>query len=157
MFVDDGVSEIDGLLIKLVASNAEWCLLFDGDEDEPVDAGDALVPSGLDMVAELRDGLGERRWRCVLGGLEVDDVIVSDAIESGFDLDAHPVVEPRGLWLDAVEELGGGRVCVDGCREGVEWLYDPVKDTWMEQKLHDTRNKLRKMSMSQIEEQRQRR
>ncbi len=120
MFIDDGVSKIDGLLIKLVAGDAEGRLLLCCDEYEAADAGDALIPSGLDMVAELRDGLGKRRWRCVLGGLEVDDVIVSNAIESGFDLDAVPVVEPRGLWLDAVDELGSGRVCVDGSREKVD-------------------------------------
>ncbi len=51
--IDDLVAEVDGLLIKLVAGDAEGRLLLCCDEYEAADAGDALIPSGLDMVAEL--------------------------------------------------------------------------------------------------------
>jgi hypothetical protein len=103
LFIDDGVSKIDGLLIKLVASDTERSLLLDGDEDEPVDAGDALVPSGLDVVSELSAGLSERAWRRILSGLEVDDVVLADAIDAGFDLDAGPIGEVGDLGLDSIQ------------------------------------------------------
>lgn len=55
---------------------------------------------------------------------------------------------------DIVADPSAPDAFVNGIMEGVEWIYDPVKDTWLEEKLNNTRNKLRKMSMSQIEEQR---
>ena len=55
---------------------------------------------------------------------------------------------------DIVADPSAPDAFVNGIMEGVEWLYDPVKGTWLEQKLHETRNKLHKMTMSQIEEQR---
>lgn len=55
---------------------------------------------------------------------------------------------------DIVADPSAPDAFVNGIMEGVEWIYDPVKDTWLEQKLHETRKKLRGMSMSQIEEQR---
>jgi len=38
--------------------------------------------------------------------------------------------------------------------ENVEWLYDPVNNSWHEQKLHETKKKIHTMSKSQITEQR---
>lgn len=55
---------------------------------------------------------------------------------------------------DIVADPSAPDAFVNGIMEGVEWIYDPIKDTWLEEKLHNTRNNLRKMSMSQIEEQR---
>jgi hypothetical protein len=55
---------------------------------------------------------------------------------------------------DIVADPSAPDAFVNGIMEGVEWLYDPVKDSWFEQKLHDTRNKIHKMSMSQLEENR---
>jgi hypothetical protein len=37
--------------------------------------------------------------------------------------------------------------------EGVEWLYDPVKDTWHEEKLDNMKKAMNKMSITEIEEQ----
>jgi hypothetical protein len=37
--------------------------------------------------------------------------------------------------------------------ENVEWIYDPVKDTWYEQKLNEIKGSVRKMSLSSLEEQ----
>jgi glutamate synthase domain-containing protein 3 len=42
---------------------------------------------------------------------------------------------------------------VNGIMEGVEYFYDPVKNTWMEEKLDNTKKKIKKLSRSQIEEQ----
>jgi len=55
---------------------------------------------------------------------------------------------------DIVADPSAPDAFVNGIMEGVEWIYDPVKGTWLEEKLHNTRNNLRKMSMSKIEEQR---
>lgn len=55
---------------------------------------------------------------------------------------------------DIVADPSAPDAFVNGIMEGVEWIYDPVKGTWLEEKLHNTRNNLRRMSMSQIEEQR---
>lgn len=55
---------------------------------------------------------------------------------------------------DIVADPSAPEAFVNGIMEGVEWLYDSVKDSWFEQKLYDTRNKIRKMSMSQLEENR---
>jgi hypothetical protein len=36
--------------------------------------------------------------------------------------------------------------------ENVEWIYDPVSDSWLEEKLNNTKKSIGRMSMSQIEE-----
>ena len=61
LLVDNGVTKIDGLLIKLVTADSVGCFLLDCDEDEPVNASDPLVPSGLNVVPELSARLGEGR------------------------------------------------------------------------------------------------
>jgi hypothetical protein len=38
--------------------------------------------------------------------------------------------------------------------ENVEWIYDPVRDTWLEEKLHETKKKIRGMSKSKLTEKR---
>ncbi len=103
LLINDGVTDIDGQLIEFVASDSVRSLLLDCDEHEPVDTGDALIPSGLNVVPELSDGLCEGVGRCVLGGLEVNDVITTHTIDAGFDLHTVPVVEIRDLGLDAIE------------------------------------------------------
>ena len=55
---------------------------------------------------------------------------------------------------DIVADPSAPDAFVNGIMEGVDWIYDPVKGTWLEEKLHNTRNNLRKMSISKIEEQR---
>ena len=103
MFLDDRDSEINGLLIKLIAADPVGCFLLGCDEDEAIDAGDPHVPSGLDEVAELSARLSERRGRRILGGLEVDDVVLPDTIDAGFDFDTTPLSEVRYLGLDAIQ------------------------------------------------------
>lgn len=53
---------------------------------------------------------------------------------------------------DIVADPSAPDAFVNGIMEGVEWLYDPVKNTWSEQKLHDTKKKIHRMSRSQIDE-----
>lgn len=55
---------------------------------------------------------------------------------------------------DIVADPSAPDAFVNGIMEGVEWLYDPVKNTWLEQKLYDTKKSIRKMSRSKLEEQR---
>ena len=55
---------------------------------------------------------------------------------------------------DIVADPSAPDAFVKGIMEGVEWLYDPVKGTWHEQKLEETRKSIHKMSKSKLEEQR---
>lgn len=55
---------------------------------------------------------------------------------------------------DIVADPSAPDAFVNGIMEGVEWVWDPVRDTWLEQKLLDTKKRIHGMSMSQIEEQR---
>jgi len=53
---------------------------------------------------------------------------------------------------DIVADPSAPDAFVKGIMENVEWLYDPVKDTWHEEKLENVKKAIRKMSMDQIEE-----
>ena len=55
---------------------------------------------------------------------------------------------------DIVADPSAPDAFVKGIMENVDWIYDPVKDTWMEQKLHETRKALKKMSMDELEQNR---
>jgi len=41
---------------------------------------------------------------------------------------------------------------VKGIIEGVEWIYDPVKDTWHEEKLDQIKKQVHKMNKRELEE-----
>ena len=55
---------------------------------------------------------------------------------------------------DIVADPSAPDAFVNGIMEGVEWIYDPIKDTWLEQKLEDTKKMIHNMSKSKLEEQR---
>jgi len=55
------------------------------------------------MVAELSARLSESRRAGVLGGLEVDDVVLADTIKTSFDLDTGPLGEVGDLSLDSIQ------------------------------------------------------
>ena len=55
---------------------------------------------------------------------------------------------------DIVADPSAPDAFVKGIMENVEWIYDPVKNTWHEEKLHETRKKIHGMSRSQLDEQR---
>lgn len=55
---------------------------------------------------------------------------------------------------DIVADPSAPDAFVKGIMEDVEWVYNPVKGTWHEERLHETKKAIKKMSMSQIEEQR---
>lgn len=56
--------------------------------------------------------------------------------------------------VDIVSDPSGPGCFVNGIMENVEWVYDPVKNTWHEEKLHETKKQIHKLSKSQLEEQR---
>lgn len=53
---------------------------------------------------------------------------------------------------DIVADPSAPNAFVQGIMENVEWIYDPVKDTWLEEKLDTVKNAVRKMSKGQLEE-----
>jgi hypothetical protein len=53
---------------------------------------------------------------------------------------------------DIVADPSAPNAFVHGIMENVEWIYDPVKDTWLEEKLDTVKNAVRKMSSKQLEE-----
>ena len=55
--------------------------------------------------------------------------------------------------VDIVSDPSGPGCFVNGIMEGVDWLYDPVKDTWLEEKLHETKKEIHNLSKRQLEEQ----
>jgi hypothetical protein len=55
---------------------------------------------------------------------------------------------------DIVADPSAPHAFVEGIMEGVEWIYDPVKDTWLEEKVNNIKQSIKKMRMSELEEQR---
>jgi hypothetical protein len=54
---------------------------------------------------------------------------------------------------DIVADPSAPDAYVKGIMENVDWVYDAVKDTWLEHKLEDTKAEVHKMSKTQLEEQ----
>jgi Prohead core protein serine protease len=54
--------------------------------------------------------------------------------------------------VDIVSDPSGPGCFVNGIMENVEWIYDPIKGTWFEEKLHETKKAINKMSIREIEE-----
>jgi hypothetical protein len=55
---------------------------------------------------------------------------------------------------DIVADPSAPDAFVKGIMEGVEWIYDPIKNTWLEEKLNTTKKKIHKMSKTELEEKR---
>jgi hypothetical protein len=54
---------------------------------------------------------------------------------------------------DIVADPSAPDAFVNGIMENVEWLYDPVHNTWHEQRLQETKRHIHKISKRQLEEQ----
>ena len=52
---------------------------------------------------------------------------------------------------DIVADPSAPNAFVQGIMENVEWVYDPVKDTWLEEKLDQTKRAIHKMTTSELE------
>jgi hypothetical protein len=53
---------------------------------------------------------------------------------------------------DVVAEPSAPGAFVQGIMENVEWIYDPVKNTWLEEHLDREKKNLHKMSLKEIED-----
>lgn len=58
----------------------------------------------------------------------------------------------RLLYVDAVTDPSGPGCWVNGIMEGVEWVMDPVKGTFMEQRVEPLRDSMKKMSVRELAE-----
>ncbi len=56
--------------------------------------------------------------------------------------------------VDIVSDPSGPGCFVNGIMENVEWIYDPVKGSWHEEKLHEIKKNIHSLSKRQLEEQR---
>ena len=56
--------------------------------------------------------------------------------------------------VDIVSDPSGPGCFVNGIMENVDWVYDPVKGTWHEEKLHNIKNSINRMTIKEIEEKR---
>ena len=54
---------------------------------------------------------------------------------------------------DIVADPSAPEAFVKGIMENVDWVYDPVKGTWHEEKLDSMKKQIHKMSLKEIEEQ----
>lgn len=52
---------------------------------------------------------------------------------------------------DIVADPSAPDAYVKGVMENVDWVYDASTDSWYQEKLHETRRSLRKMSMNELE------
>jgi hypothetical protein len=55
--------------------------------------------------------------------------------------------------VDIVSDPSGPGCFVNGIMENVEWIYDPVKGTWHEEKLHEMKKHMHTLSKTKLEEQ----
>lgn len=53
---------------------------------------------------------------------------------------------------DIVADPSAPDAYVKGVMEGVDWVYDATTDSWYQEKLHETKKALRKMTMDEIEQ-----
>lgn len=53
---------------------------------------------------------------------------------------------------DIVHNPSAPDAFVEGIMEGVDWVYDPIKGTWLEERAHGIKSSIKKMSSRQIEE-----
>lgn len=53
---------------------------------------------------------------------------------------------------DIVSDPSAPGAFVNGIMENVEWIYDPIKGTWLEEKVNDIKNQIHKMSKRELEE-----
>jgi len=54
---------------------------------------------------------------------------------------------------DIVHDPSAPNAFVEGIMENVEWIYDPIQGTWLEEKADLIKNNIRTMSKTQLEEQ----
>jgi hypothetical protein len=53
---------------------------------------------------------------------------------------------------DVVADPSAPNAFVRGIMEGTEWIYDASRETWFEEKIEETKNKIKKMNIRELEE-----
>jgi len=53
---------------------------------------------------------------------------------------------------DIVADPSAPGAFVNGIMENVDWIYDPIKGTWLEEKLHEVKKEIKTYSKQQLEE-----
>lgn len=53
---------------------------------------------------------------------------------------------------DIVADPSAHKALVDSIMENVEWIYDPIKDTWLEEKVNNIKKSIKRMTINEIEE-----
>jgi hypothetical protein len=54
--------------------------------------------------------------------------------------------------IDAVSDPSGPNCWVEGIMEGVEYFFDPIKDSWKEERVEEIKKQVKKLSKNEIEE-----
>ena len=54
--------------------------------------------------------------------------------------------------IDAVSDPSGPNCWVEGIMEGVEYFYDPIRNTWKEERVNNIKSEIKQMSKNEIEE-----
>jgi len=95
-------------------------------------------------MGEIVKGLLESGWQ---GGVS------TRGMGSLKESNGTMVVQPdfKLSTVDIVSDPSGPGCFVNGIMEGVEWIFDPVKNTWHEEKLHEMKKEIRKMTREEIE------
>ena len=53
---------------------------------------------------------------------------------------------------DIVADPSAPGAFVNGIMENVDWVYDPIKGTWLEEKAHEIKNEIKQMNKRELEE-----
>lgn len=126
----------------------------------------------LDRVSHMITSL-RRDGNNFIGKAKLTNTPMGNIAKGLLSSDAHLGVSSRGLGsvvpnkegimevqgdfrlataADIVADPSAPDAFVRGIMENVNWIYDPVKDTWLEEKLDTIKRSVRKMTMDQIEE-----
>lgn len=96
-------------------------------------------------MGEIVKGLLESGWK---GGVS------TRGLGSLKESNGVMVVQPdfKLSTVDIVSDPSGPGCFVNGIMENAEWIFDPAKGTWREERLHETKKAINKMSIREIEE-----
>jgi len=124
----------------------------------------------LDRVSHM---ITELKWdgNYVNGKAKITETPMGEIVKGLLETGWQPGVSTRGMGslkesngamivqpdfklstVDIVSDPSGPGCFVNGIMENVEWIYDPVKGTWHEEQLHETKKRINKMSIKEIEE-----
>ena len=121
---DENAAILGGILLFLIPSSHEKKKMLEWKDTEKLPWGILLLFGGGLALAQI---------------FEKNGVMV---VQSDFKLST----------VDIVSDPSGPGCFVNGIMENVDWVYDPVHNTWHEEKLHEVKKAVHKMSKAQLEE-----